>query len=46
MKKGEIRDVELKIMKKDGSAIDASMNVTAIYDEKGKIVKMYIPQIA
>ena len=39
MKKGEVRDVEMKLLKKDGDTIDVSVSVTAMYDENRNIIK-------
>jgi len=35
---GEVRNAELKIMRKDGSIIDISLNASAVKDNKGKII--------
>ncbi|HLA28981.1 MAG TPA: PAS domain-containing sensor histidine kinase [Syntrophales bacterium] len=35
---GEVRDVELKIMCKNGSIIDVSLNASAVRDKDGKII--------
>jgi len=36
--KGELRNLELELVRKDGSVMPALMNSLAIYDEKGKFV--------
>jgi two-component system, NarL family, sensor histidine kinase UhpB len=36
---GEVRDAELKLLRKDGSAIDISVNVTAVCDDHGRILR-------
>jgi PAS domain S-box-containing protein len=36
---GEIRDAELQVLRKDGSTIDISLNVTAVRDERGHILR-------
>ncbi|MDH3974787.1 MAG: PAS domain-containing sensor histidine kinase [Deltaproteobacteria bacterium] len=35
---GEVHNEELRLRKKDGSRIDVSLNVTAVRDEKGKVL--------
>ena len=35
---GEIRDKELQLRRRDGSRLDVSLNVSAVWDESGKIV--------
>lgn len=39
LKTGEIHNAELQVMKKDGSWIDISLNVSAVRDNEGKIIK-------
>ena len=36
---GSVRDAELHVMRKDGSVIDVSLNLTAVRDENGKVVR-------
>ena len=36
---GEIRDEELQVMRKDGSAIPVSLNTSAVYDTDGEIIQ-------
>jgi two-component system sensor histidine kinase UhpB len=36
---GEVRDAELKLLRRDGSAIDISVNVTAVRDDHGRILR-------
>ena len=36
---GDIRDVELELLRKDGGAIDISLNMTAVRDEHGRILR-------
>ncbi|MGR3177127.1 MAG: PAS domain S-box protein [Candidatus Anammoxibacter sp.] len=36
--KGEIRNTELQLMRKDGSKVDVSLNASAVRDSKGKIL--------
>ncbi len=38
IKDGYITGVETKLLRKDGSAIDVSLNATAVYDDDGKII--------
>jgi PAS domain S-box-containing protein len=38
VKTGSIKNVELQLQRKDGSAIDVSLNVSAVFDEKGNIL--------
>jgi PAS domain S-box-containing protein len=38
VEKGEVRNAELKLMRKDGDIIEVSLNITAVRDEQGKIV--------
>ncbi len=35
---GEIHNAELQLMRKDGSKFDVTLNVTAVRDEKGKVL--------
>jgi len=35
---GEVRGVELQLIRKDGSKIDVSLNVSAVRDEQGKVL--------
>lgn len=37
--KGEVQDRELELLRRDGSTIPVSLNVTAVRDETGKIVR-------
>ncbi|MGD9082150.1 MAG: PAS domain S-box protein [Desulfobacterales bacterium] len=39
VKTGTIRGEELQLQRKDGSAIDVSLNVSAVRDEKGDIIR-------
>jgi PAS domain S-box-containing protein len=39
LKTGTIKDEELQIQRKDGSAIDVSLNASAVRDEKGNILQ-------
>ncbi|MHC5111726.1 MAG: PAS domain-containing protein [Planctomycetota bacterium] len=34
---GSVRDIELRLRRKDGGSLDVSLNVSAAYDEKGEI---------
>lgn len=36
---GKIKDVQMRLKKKDGSKLNVSLNVTAIRDEHGKIIR-------
>ncbi|NOR50370.1 MAG: PAS domain S-box protein, partial [Desulfuromonadales bacterium] len=36
---GEIRDEELQVMRKDGSAIPVNLNASAVYDTDGEIIQ-------
>jgi two-component system sensor histidine kinase UhpB len=36
---GDIRDVELQLLRKDGAVIDISLNMTAVRDEQGRILR-------
>jgi len=39
LKTGTIKDEELQLQRKDGSTIDVSLNVSAVRDEKGNILR-------
>lgn len=38
LRDGEVRDAELQLLRKDGSAIDVSLNMSAVRDEDGRVL--------
>lgn len=38
LRDGEVRDAELQLQRKDGSAIDVSLNMSAVRDERGRVL--------
>jgi two-component system CheB/CheR fusion protein len=40
VERGEVRDVILQVLHRDGSVLDVSLNATAVRDDEGRVVRM------